>query len=54
MYDYKRTMEYLIKRARNAHEVIIVGASDSGTQVLKYLQKENMLSLEFTTVFKIF
>lgn len=42
MYDYKRTMEYLIKRARNAHEVIIVGASDSGTQVLKYLQKENI------------
>lgn len=42
MYDYRRTMEYLIKRARKASSVIIVGASNTGRQVLKYLQNENI------------
>ena len=42
MYDYRRTMEYLIKRARKASSVIIVGASNTGRQVLKYHQNENI------------
>lgn len=42
MYDYRKTMEYFIKRARKASSVIIVGASNTGRQVLKYLQNENI------------
>lgn len=42
MYDYRRTMDYLIKRARKVNSVIIVGASNTGRQVLKYLQNENI------------
>lgn len=42
MYDYKRTMEYLISMARKARRVIIAGASNSGRQLVKYLQNEKI------------
>lgn len=42
MYDYRLSMDYLIKRACNARKVIIVGASSSGRQLLGYLRNENI------------
>lgn len=42
MYDYKLSVDYVIKRAGKARRVIIVGASKSGKQLLKYLQNANI------------
>lgn len=42
MYDYKMSMDYIIKKAREAKKIIIVGASESGKQLLSYLYKEGI------------
>jgi len=42
MYDYKMSVEYIIKKAQKAQKVIIVGASKSGKQLMNYLQNENI------------
>lgn len=42
MYDYKMSLDYIIKKARKAQRVIIVGASRSGKQLMRYLQNEKI------------
>ena len=42
MYDYKKSVEYIIKKARKAQKIIIVGASKTGKQLLLYLRNEKI------------
>ena len=42
MYDYKMSLDYIIKKARKAQRVIIVGASISGKQLMRYIQNEKI------------
>lgn len=42
MYDYKMSMNYIMKRAREVKKIIIVGAAESGKQLLSYLCKEGI------------
>ena len=42
MYDYKKSVGYIMKKARKAEKIIIAGASDTGRQLLTYLRNEGI------------
>lgn len=42
MYDYKKSVDYVVRKAQVARRVIIVGASKSGRRLLSYLLNEGI------------